>query len=106
MTSDQTKGIVFVMGGTMAAITLLEYGGTIAGAGSKGTSIGKAGKQVASGGESAFKKLWGVGLLTVVMAFGADMIPEVVGPVALLILVAYIYKNKSVISSGFNSAVS
>lgn len=106
MTSDSAKGIVFVTGGVIVGVTLLEYSNVFIKAGSKGQSVGSAAGTIAGGTGKAFKQLWAVVLAMIVLAFIADQVPQVAGPVALLILVSYIYKKEPEIVAGYKSAQS
>jgi hypothetical protein len=104
--SDQAKSLVFITGATIAAISLLEYSQSFTKAASAGTNAKKSAKTVASGTETIVKEIWGISLAMIILYFVAEQIPEVAGPVALLILVAYLYKKEPVIKAGFDSAQS
>lgn len=43
--------------------------------------------------KSMFKRVWFIGLLTIVLGITADFIPEVAGPLALLILTSVAVKD-------------
>lgn len=46
---------------------------------------------------SAYKKLWAAGLLTAALGVAADFVPEIVGPFAVLIIIAAVVRNPGVI---------
>ena len=48
-------------------------------------------------GGSAYKRIWAAGLLTVALGIAADFVPEVVGPFAVLVIIAAVVKNPGVI---------
>jgi hypothetical protein len=74
MTTDQAERIVFIAGGAMVVFTLAEHH-------FNPTTF------------DLYKQLWGVGALTLVLAITADLVPEVAGPLALLILTAAAVKK-------------
>jgi hypothetical protein len=74
MNQEQATTIVFLSAGIMVVFTLAEHH-------FKPTDF------------DLYKQLWGVGALTLVLAITADLIPEVAGPLALLILVAVAVKK-------------
>ena len=41
------------------------------------------------GGEGLFKRLWGVGMLGLMLSAAADFVPTLAGPFALLVVVGY-----------------
>lgn len=47
---------------------------------------------------STYKKVWASGLAVTGLAFAADIVPELVGPFALLILLVVIEKNYNLLS--------
>lgn len=49
----------------------------------------KDAKQINSGGEGLFKRLWGVGMLGLMLSAAADFVPQIAGPFALLVLAGY-----------------
>ncbi len=49
----------------------------------------KDAKGISSGGEGLFKRLWGVGMLGLMLSAAADFVPQIAGPFALLVLVGY-----------------
>jgi hypothetical protein len=49
----------------------------------------KDAKQISSGGEGLFKRLWGVGVLGLMLSAAADFVPQIAGPFALLVLAGY-----------------
>lgn len=74
MNTEQASNIVFVTGGVMVVFTLTEHH-------FKPTDF------------DLYKQLWAVGLLTLALAVTADFVPEVAGPLALLILTAAAVKK-------------
>lgn len=51
---------------------------------------------------SAYKKVWAAGLLTAALGVAADFVPEIVGPFAVLIIIAAIVRNPGVIGKFVN----
>jgi uncharacterized membrane protein YbjE (DUF340 family) len=98
VTSENSKQIVWVTGGVMVGLTLLEYSTTfVKDAKSQKTVSGKK-------AGSAFTQVWTIVLAMLILGFLADQIPQVVGPFALLILVAYVYKKEPEIQAAWKSA--
>lgn len=52
---------------------------------------------------SLYKKLWGIGALTLALAITADFVPEVAGPLALLILAAVAVNDSKYFGQAINS---
>lgn len=75
--------VVVLTGGVLSALALIPY-------------EGKTG--------SAYKKLWAAGLLTVALAAAADFVPEIVGPFAVLIIIAAVAKNPGVLGGFLSQA--
>jgi hypothetical protein len=46
---------------------------------------------------SAYKKVWAAGLLTVALGVAADFVPEIVGPFAILVILAAVATNPGVL---------
>lgn len=44
--------------------------------------------------EQTFKRLWGIGVITLGLAIAADFVPEIAAPFAILILIAMVAKNQ------------
>ena len=81
MNESQANKAVFIMAGVLLAATFIEW--------SYGVASGvkdRAGKDLAINQFNLYKRLWVIGLLTLATAIIADFIPEVAGPLALLIL--------------------
>jgi len=57
---------------------------------------------------STYKKIWASGLAGTALAFAADIVPELVGPFALLILLVAVEKNYGLLSgaAGISSSSS
>jgi hypothetical protein len=98
MTSDQAKNLTLVTALVLAAGATIENevmnGTLLAKAGSPGQSVGGAAKKVGQIPGNQFKlfpRLFMIGLSMLVLALMADQVPEVAGPLALLILVAYVF---------------
>ncbi len=49
----------------------------------------KNAKGVSAGDAGLFKRLWGVGVLGLMLSAAADFVPQLAGPFALLVLVGY-----------------
>lgn len=47
---------------------------------------------------STYRKVWGASLAATALAFAADLVPELVGPFALLILLVVVEKNYGLLS--------
>lgn len=77
MSKGGATTIVFVTGGLLVAIALLQKG-----------SLGSG---------KTFKKIWGAGLLTAGLAVFADFVPELVGPFAVLVILAAVANDTGVI---------
>lgn len=82
MTSSTASKIVLVSGGIMAIWVLITPN-----------------EQTAT-----FKRLWGIGALTLALSIMADFVPEIAGPFALLVLVAGGTKNKGKIGKTISNA--
>lgn len=74
MDTQQASNIVFITGGVMVIFTLAEH-------------------HFAPTDFDLYKQLWGVGAMTLALAVTADFVPEVAGPLALLILTAAAVKK-------------
>lgn len=86
MDSQQATNTVFITGGVMVVFTLAEH-------------------HFSPADFDLYKQLWAVGALTLVLAITADFVPEVAGPLALLILVAMAIKKGKylgLVSKGVN----
>jgi len=53
-------------------------------------------------GGATYKKIWAAGLLTIALGVAADFVPEVVGPFAVLVIIAAVVKNPGVIGKFVN----
>ncbi len=53
---------------------------------------------------ATFKRLWGIGALTLALGIMADFVPQIAGPFALLVLVAGGTKNSGKIGKTIDSA--
>lgn len=73
MSKGAASILVLVSGGVLVSLALL------------------SGDSLASG--SAYKKIWAAGLLTLGLGVAADLVPEIVGPFAVLIIIASVVKN-------------
>lgn len=76
MSKGGATTVVIVAGGLLAAMALIP-------------AEGQTG--------SAYRKLWAAGLLTTGLAFAADLVPDLVGPFAVLIIIAAAVKNPGVL---------
>lgn len=74
MSKGGATAIVFITGALLAGIALLNGGKT-------------------------YKKIWAAGVLTTGLSIFADFAPEVVGPFALLIIIAALAKDQGAIGS-------
>lgn len=70
MDSAQASKAVFITGGVLVAAAFLEN------------------KYAKANQFPLYKRLWFIGLLVLVLSMTADFVPEVAGPLALLILVS------------------
>lgn len=77
MSKGTATTIVFATGGILAAIALLQK-----------TSIGSG---------KTYRKLWAAGLLTAGLAVFADFVPELVGPFAVLVILAAVANDTGVL---------
>lgn len=99
MTADQAKQLAFVTGLTLVAGTIINgavvTSGDLYKAGTSttgkgvGTNLAKAGGQLQP--FRYFPRFAAIAIAWLILAVAADQIPEVVGPLALLILVAYVF---------------
>lgn len=53
---------------------------------------------------STYKRLWGIGALTLGLSIMADFVPEIAGPFALLMLAAATVKNQGKIGNTIQKA--
>lgn len=83
MDSETAGKVVLVSGGIMAVWVLLSQSPTKGG---------------------TYKRLWGIGALTLGLGILADFLPQIAGPFALLVLVAGATKNKGKLGGTINSA--
>lgn len=83
MNESQANKAVFITAGVLIAATLVE--------------IAYAPKK-----PNPFKRIWGIGLLSLVLAITADFIPEVAGPLALLILTSVAVHDSKYFSEAFD----
>jgi hypothetical protein len=97
MNESQANKAVFIMAGILIAAAFLE------GAYSQAKNVkGKAGRDLLVTQFNIYKRLWVIGLLTLVMAISADFVPEVAGPLALLILVSVAVHDSKYFSEAFS----
>lgn len=84
MNSDQANKIVFITAAVLIAAAFLEnhYDPT---------------------SKSMFKRVWTIGLLTIVLGITADFVPEVAGPLGLLILTSVAVKDSKYFGQAINS---
>jgi len=95
MTSNQAKQMSLIAGGVIVAGTLLRHhydttDVSIAGGAKETFSLGKA--------------LAPVGLLIIVMVITADLVPDFAGPLAILIMIAYISTHLDVFNEFANTS--
>lgn len=69
--------LVLVSGGLLIALALIPSGEYVTGA--------------------TYKKLWAAGLWTTALGIAADFVPEIVGPFAVLVIIAAIAENRGVL---------
>lgn len=81
MSSEQAARIVFVAGMIEASYVLVR--------GSRKTLV--AG--------TTYRSLWAIGVLTLGLAVFADFVPQVAGPLALLVLIAMVIRNRGELGS-------
>ncbi len=88
MNKGTASTIVLVSGGLLVALALIPAKGNV--------------------DSSVYKKIWAAGLLTVALGVAADFVPEVVGPFAVLVIIAAVLRNQGVLGGfiGGGSAVS
>jgi hypothetical protein len=48
-------------------------------------------------GDSTYKRIWAAGLWTMLLGLAADIVPEVVGPFAVLVIIASVVKHPGVL---------
>lgn len=77
MSPGAANTTVFVAGGTLVGLALLN---------SKGPTD-----------SSTYKRIWAAGLLTVGLGVAADFVPQIVGPFAVLVVIAAVLKSPNVI---------
>jgi hypothetical protein len=111
MTSDQAKSMVLVTTLVLAGGATIEYlevtgkilGQTVApGQTVKGAITGLSG--IPKGQFSLFKRLFFIAISMIVLALFADQIPEVAGPLALLILVAFVMHDSQYLYDFYKNA--
>lgn len=74
MNSDQANKIVFITAAVLVAAAFLE-------------------NHYDPSSKSMFKRVWTIGLLTVLLGITADFVPEVAGPLALLVITSVAVKD-------------
>lgn len=84
MNSDQANKIVFITAGVLVAAAFLE-------------------NHYDPNGKSMFKRVWTIGLLTIVLGITADFVPEVAGPIGLLILTSVAVKDSKYFGKAVDS---
>lgn len=73
MSKGGATAIVFVTGGLLVTLALLQKGSLSSG--------------------DTYKRIWGAGLLTAGLSILVDFVPELVGPFAILIVIAAVAKS-------------
>lgn len=54
---------------------------------------------------SVYKSVWAIGLLTLLMGVAADFVPEIVGPFAILVVLAAYAKHTGVLGGAISGGV-
>lgn len=83
MNESQANKAVFITAGVLIAATFVEIA-------------------YAPNKPNPFKRMWGIGILTLVLAITADFVPEVAGPLALLILTSVAVNDSKYFSQAFD----
>lgn len=96
MTSQNARTLVLAMGLLLAGSALLGKGAvlrSLAGQPSSGSTVGR------------YQRLWSVGVVVLVMSVAADLAPELVGPLAALVVIGwFVAGNKQGASLPQNSS--
>lgn len=98
MNTAQTKSVLLFTVIAIAAVTFIEETNKAYKGFSQGAS---GGGKVAKSGETLFVKLFFLGLMFLAFTFGADMAPEFIGPLTLLVLVAFLVNKEPELSDYF-----
>lgn len=84
MNSDQANKVVFITAAVLVAAAFLE-------------------NHYDPSSKSMFKRVWTIGLLTIVLGITADFVPEVAGPLGLLILTSVAVKDSKYFGQAIHS---
>ena len=114
MTSDQAKNLAFVTGLVLVAGTIIEGSVITSGnlySAATSTSAGGVGKNLGKALINAptpanfryFPRFFAIALAMIILALFADQVPEVAGPLALLILVAYVFHESQYIKDFYQN---
>jgi hypothetical protein len=112
MTSNQAKNLTFVTGVVLVVGTIIEgqvitsgyvykAGTSTTGAG-VGKNLGKAALNETASIYRYFPRFIAIALSMLLLAFFADQVPEVAGPLALLIMVAFLVHETSYIKAFYS----
>ncbi len=84
MNPSGAKTIVFISGGTLVALALI--------------------KSKSAADVSTYKAIWAAGLLTTGLSIFADFVPELVGPFAVLIIIAAVVASPGTLGNFIGGA--